>query len=54
MSNHKGHKIEEYTSGGGGSCDCGNPKFWDQKGFCQEHGGPEYQPQPKAPSEKNE
>ena len=51
-SDHKGHDILEYK--GRGFCDCGNPKLWDQKGFCQEHGGPEYQPQPKAPSKKNE
>ena len=42
MSDHRGHDVVEYTSDGRGFCDCGDPKFWNQKGSCESHGGPKY------------
>ena len=44
--------IEEYTSRGNAFCDCGDPEMWDQKGYCEQHGGPIYSPPLLVPEGK--
>ena len=39
-SNHEGHRITSRISGNNeGTCDCGDPNYWDSKGFCPSHPG---------------
>ena len=33
-----GHKYTAYVSAGVGTCDCGDPAYWDPRGFCGDHG----------------
>ncbi|ELP86255.1 hypothetical protein EIN_113590 [Entamoeba invadens IP1] len=36
--NHKGHDVQKIETFDSFSCDCGNEKTWDKKGFCKRHG----------------